>query len=61
VQQDTPLGEFEVVVLMAVLRLGADAFGSAVRDEIADRSGRRVSRGSMTSTPFDAHLVAGVF
>jgi DNA-binding PadR family transcriptional regulator len=47
-----PLGEFEVVVLMAVLHLqaGDDAFGSAVRDEIERRSGRQVSRGSIYIT-----------
>ncbi len=41
-----PLGEFEVVVLMAVLRLDNEANGSAVREEIERRTGRRVSRGS---------------
>ncbi len=48
-----PLGEFEVVVLMAVLHLlqgGDDPFGSAIRDEIERRSGRRVSRGSIYIT-----------
>lgn len=45
-----PLGEFEVVVLMAVLHLGQDANGSAVRSEIERRLGRRVSRGSVYVT-----------
>lgn len=48
-----PLGEFEVVLLMAVLHLsqaGDEAFGSAIRDEIARRSGRAVSRGSIYIT-----------
>ena len=45
-----PLGEFEVVVLMAVLHLGGGAFGSAIRDEIERRSGRPVSRGSVYIT-----------
>jgi PadR family transcriptional regulator PadR len=45
-----PLGEFEVVVLLAVLHLREDAFGSAVRDEIERRSGRAVSRGSVYIT-----------
>jgi DNA-binding PadR family transcriptional regulator len=45
-----PLGEFEVVVLMAVLHLGRGAFGSAIRDEIERRSGRAVSRGSVYIT-----------
>jgi PadR family transcriptional regulator len=50
---DTPLGEFEVVLLMAILHLlrtSDDAFGSAIRDEIERRSGRRVSRGSIYIT-----------
>jgi PadR family transcriptional regulator PadR len=45
-----PLGEFEVVVLMAVLHLGHDANGSAVRNEIERRIARRVSRGSVYVT-----------
>ena len=45
-----PLGEFEVVVLMAVLHLDDEANGSAVRDEIERRLGRRVSRGSVYVT-----------
>ena len=45
-----PLGEFEVVVLMAVLHLDDDAYGSAVRDEIERRSGRAVSRGAVYIT-----------
>lgn len=45
-----PLGEFEVVVIMAVLHLGQDANGSAVRNEIERRLGRSVSRGSVYVT-----------
>jgi DNA-binding PadR family transcriptional regulator len=45
-----PLGEFEVVVLMAALHLGQDAFGSAIRTEIENRTGRTVSRGSVYIT-----------
>lgn len=48
-----PLGEFEVVVLMAVLHVlheGHDANGSAVREDIERRIGRRVSRGSVYVT-----------
>ena len=45
-----PLGEFEVVVLMAVLRLATGANGSAVRHEIEQRIGRTVSRGSVYVT-----------
>ena len=45
-----PLGEFEVVVLMATLHLEREAFGSAIREEIERRTGRRVSRGSVYIT-----------
>jgi PadR family transcriptional regulator PadR len=45
-----PLGEFEVVVLMAVLQLAAEANGSAVRQKIEQRIGRQVSRGSVYVT-----------
>jgi DNA-binding PadR family transcriptional regulator len=47
---DAPLGEFEVVVLMAAMHLGRDAYGSAILDEIESRTGRRVSRGSVYIT-----------
>ena len=45
-----PLGEFEVVVLLAVLQRGSDAYGSAIREEIERRSGRAVSRGAVYIT-----------
>ena len=44
------LGEFEHVVLLAVLRLGDEAYAVAIRDEIEGRTGRRVSRGSVYVT-----------
>lgn len=44
-QVATPLGDFELLVLMAVLRL-EEASGSAVRSEIETRTSRRVSRGA---------------
>ena len=37
------LGEFEQVVLLTVWRLGADAYGAAIRRELQERSGRRRS------------------
>jgi DNA-binding PadR family transcriptional regulator len=46
----TALGEFEVVVLLAVLHVGEDAFGSAIRDDIEVRSGRPASRGAVYIT-----------
>jgi DNA-binding PadR family transcriptional regulator len=45
-----PLGEFEIVVLMAVLRLEDQANGAAVRQHIEHRAKRRVSRGSVYVT-----------
>lgn len=47
---NAPLGEFEVVVLMAVLRLGNEVNGSEVRQEIERRTARRASRGSVYVT-----------
>jgi DNA-binding PadR family transcriptional regulator len=47
------LGEFETVVLMAVLHLverDQAANGSAVREEIAARAGRQVARGAVYVT-----------
>jgi PadR family transcriptional regulator PadR len=49
----TPLGEFEVVVLMSVLHCsepGREAYGSAIRDEIEARSGRPAARGAVYVT-----------
>jgi len=44
------LGEFEQIVLLALLRLGDEAYGVAVADEIAERAGRRVSLGAIYTT-----------
>ncbi len=44
------LGEFEQMVLLAILRLGADASGPAVSGELEARAGRRVSRGALYSS-----------
>ena len=40
----TPLGEFEQVVLLAILRLGDEAYAVAVQSEILRCTGRDVSR-----------------
>ncbi len=45
-----PLGEFEQVVLLAILRLGEEAYAVSVRDEILACTGRDVSRGSIYIT-----------
>jgi PadR family transcriptional regulator PadR len=39
-----PLGEFELLVLLAVARLGEGAYPLAIRDAIEERTGREVSR-----------------
>lgn len=44
------LGEFEQLVLIALLRLTDDAYGMAVRREIAERAGRDVSIGAVYAT-----------
>jgi PadR family transcriptional regulator PadR len=44
------LGEFEVVVLMAVLHLGDQAYPPAVRATIEARTGRSAARGAVYVT-----------
>lgn len=46
----TVLGEFEQLVLLALLRLGADGYGMQVRREIEERTGRDVSAGAVYAT-----------
>ena len=38
------VGEFEQLVLLAILRLGPDAYGIPIIEEIRERTGRRVLR-----------------
>jgi DNA-binding PadR family transcriptional regulator len=45
-----PLGEFEVLILLATLHLGEDAYPPAVRDEIERRAQRQVARGAVYVT-----------
>src|SRR4051812_127302 len=44
------LGDFEQLVLLGVLRLGEDAYGAAIRQEIHARSGRDVSINAVYTT-----------
>jgi DNA-binding PadR family transcriptional regulator len=44
------LGEFEQVVLLALMRLGEGAYGVTIRQEIEARTGREVSLGSIYPT-----------
>ena len=44
------LGEFEQLVLLALVRLGAEAYGVSIRDEIEERTGRDVALGAVYTT-----------
>jgi DNA-binding PadR family transcriptional regulator len=44
------LGEFEQIVLLAVLRLRTDAYGFGVQQEIQRRTGRTCSIGALYTT-----------
>jgi PadR family transcriptional regulator, regulatory protein PadR len=55
------LGEFEQLVLLALVRLGTEAYGVAIRDEIEKRTGRDVALGAVYTTLLrleDKRLVA---
>ena len=44
------LGEFEQMILLAILRLGGEAYGVTIRAELADRAGREVAPGALYTT-----------
>ena len=44
------LGEFEQLVLLALIRLGDEAYGMTVRRELETRTGRDVSIGAVYAT-----------
>ena len=44
------LGEFELLTLLAILRLGANAYGMTVRRELEERAGRPTSIGALYLT-----------
>lgn len=46
----TPLGEFEQIVLLAVLRLGDNAYGVSIRREIAAHTKREPAPGALYTT-----------
>ena len=49
----SPLGEFEQLVLLAVLRVGRDdgeAYGIPVYEELLAQTGRRIARGAVYMT-----------
>jgi PadR family transcriptional regulator PadR len=43
----TDLGDIEHLVLLAILRLGREAYGIPILDEVSTRSGRDVSRATV--------------
>jgi PadR family transcriptional regulator, regulatory protein PadR len=45
-----PLGSLEHIVLLAVMRLGSNAYGMTVRREIESASGRDISIGAVYAT-----------
>ena len=44
------LGEFEQLILLALARLGDDAYGVTIRETLVERTGRHPSFGSIYST-----------
>jgi len=44
------LGEFEILILAALIRLGDNAYGVTIRNEIEKRAERSVSVGALYST-----------
>lgn len=47
---NTFLGEFEQMLLLAILQAGDDAYALSVRRQLEERTGRRVSRGAFYTT-----------
>ncbi len=43
------LGEFQEIVMLSILALGAEAYGMQIQKEIAEKSGRSISRGALHS------------
>lgn len=48
--QTPTLGELEQLVLLTILRLGADAYGLTIAQELEREAGRRLSRGALYTT-----------
>src|ERR1700680_1665739 len=44
------LGNFELMVMLALIRLGENAYGVPISQEIEERSGREVALGSVYAT-----------
>ena len=48
--RDYVLGEFEQLVLLSLTRLGQDAYGVPIADDIGARTGREISLGAVYKT-----------
>ena len=44
------LGEFELLVLLSILRQGDDSYANQVRTDLEENAGRRVTRGALYRT-----------
>ena len=49
-ESEGPLGSLELIVLLATMRLGSDAYGMTVRREIESATGRDISIGAVYAT-----------
>jgi PadR family transcriptional regulator PadR len=49
-QMSVTLGDFEQLILLALVRLGPDAYGATVRREIEEHAGREVSISAVYTT-----------
>jgi PadR family transcriptional regulator, regulatory protein PadR len=50
VRDRPPLGEFELLVLLAVLQAGDEAYGSTILQELQRRADRAIARGALYVT-----------
>ena len=48
--ESTSIGELEQLILLAILRLGHDAYGLCIARELEAQAGRRLSRGALYTT-----------
>ena len=46
----SPLGEFEQIVLLTILRLGDSAYGVSIRNEMETCAGRKTTPGALYTT-----------
>ena len=44
---ETPIGELEQLILLAILRLGSEAYGVSIARQLETQAGRRLSRSAL--------------